>query len=96
MTKGVYLIHFVPAYKQARHYTGYADDIQRRVAQQQAGEGARLPQVAVAAGCQLLLVRVWPGADRKFERKLKKRKNAPRLCPICRGQPSPLDFMVAQ
>lgn len=83
---GVYLIHFSPAYKQAKHYTGYAKDIGRRVAEHQKGIGARLCAVAVDAGCQVVLARVWPGADRHFERKIKNHKNAPRHCPICAAE----------
>lgn len=80
---GVYLIHFTPAYKHAHHYMGYAADIERRFALHQCGAGARLTQVAVAAGCRLVLARVWEDGDRTLERKLKNRKNAPALCPIC-------------
>lgn len=83
--RGVYLIHFTPAYKHARHYLGYADDIDLRLATHQAGAGARLCEVVVEAGCQLVLARVWPDQDRTFERQLKNRKNAPRYCPICRA-----------
>jgi predicted GIY-YIG superfamily endonuclease len=89
--QGVYLIHFEPAYKHARHYLGYADDIAARLALHRAGQGARLTQVAADAGCKIRLVKVWPGADRHFERKLKNRKESPRLCPICNGQ---LDFSL--
>ena len=87
---GVYkrsdLIHFSPAYKHAKHYVGYADDIGKRVAEQRAGTGARLCQVAVAAGCHLVLARVWPGQTRRFERQIKNHKNAPRHCPICAAE----------
>lgn len=30
-TDGLYLLHFAPPYKHARHYLGYADDIAARV-----------------------------------------------------------------
>ena len=83
MSRGVYLIHFDPPYRHARHYLGYADDISRRVAQHRAGEGARLTQIAVEAGCELILAHVWEGEDRHFERSLKKQKNGPRFCPVC-------------
>ena len=86
---GVYLLHISPAYEHARHYTGYADDLDRPIALHKAGKGARLTQVAVDAGCTLHVTRVWPGQGRDFERKLKRRKNAPRLCPWCNGA---LDF----
>lgn len=81
--KGVYLLHFQPSYKHARHYLGYADDIERRLQEHRSGQGARLTEVAMHAGCELMLVRTWPDRGRHFERKLKRRKNAPKLCPIC-------------
>ncbi len=83
MTAGVYLLHFSPPYKHAKHYMGFAEDIDRRIEQHRAGTGARLTQVAIDAGCRLILARIWPGADRSTERRLKKRKESPRLCPIC-------------
>lgn len=81
---GVYLIHFSPSYKHAGHYLGWADNIERRVALHQSGAGARLTQVAVQAGCKLILARVWADGDRTLERHLKNRHNAPALCPLCR------------
>lgn len=81
----VYLLHFAPAYKQARHYLGYADELGPRINAHMCGKGARLTQVAHDAGCNLVLARVWPDGDRKLERQLKNRKHAPDLCPICRG-----------
>jgi predicted GIY-YIG superfamily endonuclease len=82
----VYLLHFEPSYKHARHYTGYADDVAPRVYAHLHGKGARLTQVATEAGCTLLLVRVWEDGDRKLERKLKQRHGSAPLCPICRGE----------
>ena len=82
-TNGVYLIHFEPKFKHAKHYLGYTDDIERRFGDHQKGRGARLTQVVVEAGHELKLVRMWPGEDRNFERSLKNRKNAPKLCPCC-------------
>ena len=83
---GCYLLHFEPAYKQARHYLGFAEDIEPRIDAHLHGRGARLTQVAVDAGCSLVLVRVWLGATRRDERRLKNRKHAPALCPICTGR----------
>lgn len=85
MTTGIYLIHFDPAYKHAKHYLGYADDIEPRLHAHLHGRGARLTQVARDAGCTLLLVRIWENEDRKTERKFKNRSHVPLLCPICRG-----------
>jgi predicted GIY-YIG superfamily endonuclease len=86
MTRGVYLLHFCPAYKHAAHYLGWADDIPARLREHLAGRGARLVQVAVEAGCTVHLVRVWQNQDRKCERRLKKRKKSPCLCPVCKGK----------
>ena len=74
---------------QAQHYTGYADDpvgdgvsLERRIAEHLAGRGAKITQAAVAAGITIELVAVWR-APLSFEKQLKRRKEAPRLCPIC-------------
>lgn len=90
----VYLIHFDPPYKHAKHYLGFAEDVLPRVWAHQTGHGARLTQVAVDHGCNLVLARVWEDGDRKLERKLKRRKNAPKLCPICGAELSALDFTI--
>ena len=84
----VYLLHFNPPYKHARHYLGYVNGgqeaVQARLDTHRRGRGARLVAVAFAAGCEIELARVWLDGDRKFERLLKKRRNVPRLCPTCR------------
>lgn len=81
----VYLLHFEPSYKHAAHYLGYADDVAPRVHAHQHGRGARLTQVAYAAGVTMILVRIWQDGDRTTERKLKNRHNSGQLCPICSG-----------
>jgi hypothetical protein len=53
----VYLLHFERPYKHARHYLGFAEDLQRRLELHHAGRGARLVQVVVAAGIGFQLVR---------------------------------------
>jgi predicted GIY-YIG superfamily endonuclease len=81
----VYLLHFERPYKHARHYLGFAEDLERRLELHRAGRGARLMEVVVAAGIGFELVRTWEG-DRTLERLLKNRHNAPaRLCPLCRA-----------
>jgi len=81
---GVYLIHFEKPFEHARHYLGYADNIERRFKLHQKGRAARLTQVVTQSGIGLILARVWEGKDRNFERRLKNQNNGPRLCPICR------------
>jgi predicted GIY-YIG superfamily endonuclease len=80
----VYLLHFDRPYCHARHYLGFACDLDQRIARHRAGDGARLVEVAAAAGIGFVVARTWPG-DRTLERSLKRRKASPRLCPICRG-----------
>jgi predicted GIY-YIG superfamily endonuclease len=79
----VYLLHFDKPYKQARHYLGYADDLEARLDRHKAGNGSRLVAVVAAQGIGFTLARTWQG-DRNLERRLKRMKMAPRLCPICR------------
>lgn len=79
----VYLIHFDRPYKHARHYTGYASQLIRRLRHHVAGNGARLLQVVQAAGIGWRVARVWPDGDRTFERALKNSKAIPDKCPIC-------------
>lgn len=92
MRSGCYLIHFHgPGVFQrprtvARHYLGWAKDIDRRFGEHQKGQGnvSPLVQAALARGNTLELARVWLDVDRHFERSLKNQKRGPRLCPICR------------
>jgi hypothetical protein len=102
-TRGtVYLIHFSRPIGnldnprgQARHYLGWALDLEVRMDAHAAGNGARLMEVITEAGINWRLARTWSG-DRDDERRLKGQHNAPRLCPICnpdgwwrRGSDSP-------
>lgn len=85
---GCYLLHFDPPYKHARHYLGWADDIERRVREHlSAGSKASpLVRAALAAGCKVRLARVWAAYSRDWERSTKNGRNVPRLCPECRAQ----------
>lgn len=67
----------------AQHYIGYAHDLKRRLAHHRNGTGAHFTAVAVQAGAELKLARVWDGADRTWERRLKNYKKAHLLCPLC-------------
>jgi predicted GIY-YIG superfamily endonuclease len=82
----LYLLHFSEPYKHARHYSGIAIDLDARLAEHEAGRGARLLQVAKAAGITWTLARTWPG-DRKRERQLKAQGGASRRCPECGVKP---------
>ena len=82
----VYLLHFDQRYQHAGHYTGWADDLDRRLAAHQRGAGARLVAVITQAGIGFRLARIWPGASRARERSLKNSGGASRYCPICQDE----------
>jgi predicted GIY-YIG superfamily endonuclease len=85
MAATIYLIHFSKPLKHARHYLGFTTDLAARLEQHASGQGARLLSVLASFGIAWQCVRTWPG-DRKLERRLKNRKEAPALCPVCAGE----------
>ncbi len=78
----VYLLHFDRPYGHAAHYTGWAGDLNARLAEHAAGRGARLLAIIQAAGIGWRLARTWPGT-RRTERGLKRQGGASRRCPLC-------------
>jgi predicted GIY-YIG superfamily endonuclease len=84
----VYLLHFDRPYQHASHYTGWALDLDHRLAEHAAGRGARLLAVIKAAGIGWQLARTWPGT-RNRERALKRQGGASRRCPLCGIHPQP-------
>lgn len=83
----VYLIHLdVPLSpnSRSRHYIGFTKHVPSRMAKHANGTGARFMAVVRERGISWCISRIWEG-DRAFERKLKRRKEGPKLCPICRG-----------
>jgi predicted GIY-YIG superfamily endonuclease len=78
----VYLLHFDQPYKHARHYVGWAANLKRRLAEHEAGHGARLLAVVRAAGIGWQLARLWPGG-RARERQIKRQGGHSRQCPLC-------------
>jgi len=91
----VYLLHFSRPYGPgggangrgtARHYIGWAADLEARLAAHERGQGARLLAVIKAAGIGFELVRTWPGS-RVRERQIKRQGGASRCCPLCGVKP---------
>jgi len=78
----IYLIHFSKPYKHAKHYLGWTENLTKRIAKHRKGQGAKLLRVLKKEGIDFEVVRTWRGS-RSDERKLKNRKEAPRLCPVC-------------
>lgn len=83
----VYLIHFETKFKnKVQHYIGYSADekFASRIRHHEKNTGARLLRAVNLAGIKWKVVRQWPDEDGNFERRLKNRKNASDLCPVCR------------
>ncbi|GLH97372.1 hypothetical protein [Phytohabitans aurantiacus] len=78
----IYLLHFDRPYRHARHYLGWARDLDARLAHHAAGTGARLLAVVAAAGITWTLARTWTGTKTR-ERALKRQGGASRRCPLC-------------
>ena len=90
MPESVYLLHFdqklgnpTNRYAMAAHYIGTAHDLDARLAEHRAGAGARITAAAAQRGIGFDVVRTWPGG-RDVERRIKRRKEGPKLCPVCR------------
>jgi predicted GIY-YIG superfamily endonuclease len=86
-TSTVYLLHFdAPVGNErhrAQHYLGSTSDLPGRLEAHRAGRSARLLEVLHERGIGFACVRTWPGG-RSEERRLKNRKKARALCPVCR------------
>ncbi len=86
----IYLLHFdspVGDPKKpngsAQHYLGWTSRTPEiRLIEHQKGMGCPLVEHAHNEGIDIEIARTWAGT-RDDERKLKNRKNTPRLCPIC-------------
>lgn len=84
----VYLFHFnaplgnlANPRAQARHYFGFAEDLDARIAKQLAGKGAKLVAAALAKGLIFELYH-WP-APLAVEKLVKKTKKTALYCPAC-------------
>jgi predicted GIY-YIG superfamily endonuclease len=87
----VYLLHLdrpLSPLHTAQHYLGWAARLAPRLAHHEAGTGARFTAVAIERGIAWTVARTWEG-DRVLERRLKRRHEGPRLCPICRTTARP-------
>jgi len=83
----IYIIHFEEPYFHARHYVGYCGEgmLEQRLAQHRSGQGSHLMRAIEPAGIEYTVALTHPG-DLHFERRLKKAKNTPRFCPLCRAR----------
>lgn len=81
----VYLLHFDAPFGHARHYLGWASNLDARLEHHERGTGANLLRHVRAAGIGWSLARTWQG-DRHLERRLKNRGGAARVCPVCKQE----------
>lgn len=81
----IYLLHFHRPYKHARHYTGWAKDVDARLGEHFDGSGhsSHLVKAALAAGIGFDVARIWRDKTRNDERQMKLQGGAARRCPIC-------------
>jgi len=72
----------------AQHYIGWARCAPTRIAVHTTGNShaAAIVRAVQARGIGFQIAGRWQG-DRRLERRLKRRHDAPGLCPICRGGP---------
>lgn len=87
-----YLIHFDSKIGnagnrrgQAQHYLGCTKSLKRRMADHRSGNGSKIMAAVAKEGMSWRLARTWSNGTRKLEKRLKRQKNAPRLCPICQA-----------
>jgi hypothetical protein len=87
----IYLLHFDAPFGPgggangrgtAKHYLGWAANLDRRLAHHAKGTGAVLTRHVASAGIGWMLARTWAG-DRFLERRLKNQGGRARLCPVC-------------
>jgi hypothetical protein len=88
----VYLLHFGRPYHHARHYVGFAGNLNRRLREHRRGIGSPLVYAVVQAGIEVFVARLWENVTRGFERRLHRIRGARRgsrfRCPICAGPPA--------
>lgn len=83
----VYLLHFDKPYKHAHHYIGWAKKkAVDRIDEHRSGSGARLMTVLKNNGIGFQIAKIWKDKQKAFERQLKNKGGAKRICPICKEQ----------
>lgn len=89
---GVYLLHFDNPFSHARHYTGMAKNIRKRVNKHADGKsGVGLMNAIKKANIGFQLARIWECDDIKqaymLEHKLKRAGGKSKYCPLCTSTP---------
>lgn len=89
MTWKVYVLHFDEPYKHAKHYTGIAKNVEKRVQHHRNGTGARLTQVLkendIGFRYNVIAEFLTYSEAKTEEKRLKTKVKKPqRYCPICK------------
>lgn len=80
----IYILHFNPAYKHARHYTGISKEANLRVERHIRGvTKVRLVNVIHEAGHDIQIGNMFSVPNKLSEKALKKLKRIPDYCSIC-------------
>jgi predicted GIY-YIG superfamily endonuclease len=79
----IYLLHFERPFGHARHYLGWAGNLDGRLWHHRRGTGANLMRKVREAGIDWQLARTWDGT-RNDERRMKNRGHT-RRCPVCKA-----------
>ena len=86
----VYLLHFTQPVAHARHYVGWAANLDGRLGHHRRGNGSALMRALMLAGGDFIVATQAPG-DRNHERWIKRQKNTPEFCPYCTDKPRSLE-----
>lgn len=78
----VYLLHFNEPVLGVRHYLGFTSNLDQRTERHEDGFGSKMSIAAKGKGVSFVVAATWEG-DRKLESRLKRQKNAARLCGVC-------------
>lgn len=80
-----YLLHFDSPIGHSRHYLGWTVDLEARLECHRSGyrDKCVLTHEAMRRGIGFVLATTWPGVLITHEKRLKRQRNGPRLCPIC-------------
>lgn len=90
MTQVIYLIHFDIPLAHARHYIGATQNLEMRLIAHARGYGAALMEVLHQLDIGWEVSMIWT-TPVKYEKYLKKQKNAPKYCPLCTVHPKAMN-----
>lgn len=89
MTGVIYLLHLNEPYFHAQHYLGWTQSdatLPMRLRHHERGTGAKFMRAVAEAGITYTVALIDPDGTRDDERRLKNRKNARGICPICKEE----------